>query len=224
MATLEFSFYKNIMIEYYKNLSVESLFYINDNGLVCLEEWRDIPGFIGFYQASNLGRIKILKRKMDSVFYKNRFTSEKIKKQCLSKQNYLCVSTVNSKKEQIVFNVHVLVGMAFLGHYRCGYVQIIDHKKPHLRHVNRPFNLQVITQRENSSKDKINKTSIYTGVFKRKDRRTWVSSIRINKDKIIIGNYLEEIDAYKSYCIALDNIKYYKGDKKAFRNLIKSLL
>ena len=47
------------MIEYHKNLSLELLFYINNEGLVCYEEWKDIPGYEGIYQVSNLGRIKI---------------------------------------------------------------------------------------------------------------------------------------------------------------------
>ena len=51
------------MIEYWKNLDLRDLFYINDDGLVCCEEWRDIIGYEGYYQVSNLGRVKSLKFK-----------------------------------------------------------------------------------------------------------------------------------------------------------------
>ena len=54
------------MIEYYKNLSLESLFYINDEGLVCMEEWRNIIGFENRYQVSSLGRVKSLGRRIKS--------------------------------------------------------------------------------------------------------------------------------------------------------------
>ena len=46
------------MIEYWKNLDLRDLFYINDDGLVCCEEWRDIIGYEGLYKISNLGRRK----------------------------------------------------------------------------------------------------------------------------------------------------------------------
>lgn len=212
-------------MEYYKNLDLKDIIYFCEfENTEKVEEWRDIPMFLGIYQASNLGRIKILKRNINSEFYKNRFTCEKIKKQSLSKQDYLCVSTTDLDKKKSTFNVHVLVGMAFLGHIPCGYNSVIDHKNTSFRYVNRPYNLQIISQRENSSKDKKNKTSIYTGVFKRKNRDSWVSSIRINKDKIIIGYFKKEIDAHKAYCIALKNIEKYNGNKNNFRNLIKKIL
>lgn len=44
-------------MEYYKNLSLEDLFYINDDGLICCEEWKDIIGYEGLYRISNLGRV-----------------------------------------------------------------------------------------------------------------------------------------------------------------------
>jgi hypothetical protein len=50
------------MIEYYNNFDLNPLFYINDEGLVCLEEFKNIPNWIGFYQISNLGRVKSLER------------------------------------------------------------------------------------------------------------------------------------------------------------------
>lgn len=50
------------MIEYYKNLSLENLPYINEEGLICWEEFRDIPQYEGLYQVSDLGRVKSLAR------------------------------------------------------------------------------------------------------------------------------------------------------------------
>ncbi|MGC8718421.1 MAG: NUMOD4 domain-containing protein [Thermodesulforhabdaceae bacterium] len=42
--------------------AIASSFTINES-----EIWKDIPGYEGRYQASNLGRIKSLKRKVRSV-------------------------------------------------------------------------------------------------------------------------------------------------------------
>ena len=56
------------MIEYYKNKSLESLFYVNEFGLVCQEEWKDIPNYEGLYQASDLGRIKSLSRYVNNSY------------------------------------------------------------------------------------------------------------------------------------------------------------
>ena len=52
------------MIEYYKNLSLENLFYIDENGIVQEEEWKDIPNWEGMYQCSDLGRVKSFGRKV----------------------------------------------------------------------------------------------------------------------------------------------------------------
>ncbi len=46
-------------MEIYENLSIESLHN---------EEWRDVVGWEGFYQVSNLGRVKSLSR---SIVYKD---------------------------------------------------------------------------------------------------------------------------------------------------------
>ena len=156
MATLEFSFYIYVMIEYYKNLSLEPLFYINDKGLVCLEEWRDVPGYSGYYQVSMLGRIKSLGN--------NKFKTIKIMKCSISGDRYasVCFSKNGIKHRN---GVHVFVAMAFLNHVPCGHKIVVDHKKNENSLDNSIFNLQIITHRENDSKDSKNKTG-HVGVVK----------------------------------------------------------
>jgi len=91
-------------MEYHKNLSLESLFYINDDGLVCCEEWKNIVGFEDLYSISNLGRIK-------GKSYHNG-TDERILKQN-PKNGYLQIALYKNKK-YFYFSVHRVVAIAFI--------------------------------------------------------------------------------------------------------------
>ena len=95
-------------MEYYKNLSLEDLFYINDDGVVCCEEWRDIPDYVGKYKGSTLGRLKTTKR---SFVRKNGSiisVKERIRRQT-NQDGYLKVKLINS-----TFLVHRLIGVTFI--------------------------------------------------------------------------------------------------------------
>lgn len=128
-------------MEYYKNLDLEDLSYVNEDGLNCREEWRDIAGYKNMYMVSNLGRVKSLKM--------NRC---KILKQSTSSKKYLSVG-LSKNGNAIPFLTQILVSIAFLNHTPCGFKRVVDHKDNNP--LNNIFsNLQVITVRENSSKDR----------------------------------------------------------------------
>ncbi len=84
------------------------------------EIWKDIPNYEGIYQASNLGRIKSLKRKV-KIFYtklnKEAFKTQKerILKPRKSKLGYLDVCLCVDNKTKLEF-VHRLVALTFLEH------------------------------------------------------------------------------------------------------------
>ncbi len=153
------------MIEYWKNKSLESLFYINENGLVCQEEWKDIPDYIGRYKASDLGRIMSVfgKRKGKSGFFTK--MPIKILAQAINKDDrpHLTLFNESGRKNWIVSN---LITLAFKNHVTKGYVRITDHKN-NIPYDNRLANLQIITTRRNTSKDKQSETG-FTGVYKDK--------------------------------------------------------
>lgn len=77
-----------------------------------IEEWRDIKGLEGFYQVSNLGRVKSLERS-----YKRGNVSclqkELIMKQSLLKRGYYQI-TFFYQKNKIRKTVHRLVALAFI--------------------------------------------------------------------------------------------------------------
>ena len=78
------------------------------------EIWKDIPSYEGFYQVSNLGRVKSLQRKCKSKSGL-RLVGEKIRKPNLKKTGYLQIS-LNKNGIKKHHRVHQLVAMAFLNH------------------------------------------------------------------------------------------------------------
>ena len=216
-------FLNYIMIEYYKNLSLESLFYINEDGLVCQEEWRDIPNYEAIYQVSNLGRVKILKRQRFCKL-NNSFSSYKpmIKKSFIEGGGYLQVM-LSKEGSFKFFKIHKLLAMLFLNHVPSGYNEIVDHKN-NIKIDNRLENLQLITNRHNLSKDKKG-VSKYTGVCWDKKGKKWKAQISKNKITVHIIFTEDELLAKKAYEIALKNLFLFKGDNRSeFREKIKNML
>ena len=81
------------------------------------EVWKDIPGYEGLYQASNLGRIKSLSKKLwngHGYFY----SKEKILKPGLSsnkEENKRRLMVVLCKDVKKTWSVHKLIAITFLG-------------------------------------------------------------------------------------------------------------
>lgn len=76
------------------------------------EEWKDIPGFEGYYQVSNLGRVKSLSKtfRNPSGYFK---TQERILVPFLVASGYPCLSLVKNKTKRRCY-IHRLVGTAFI--------------------------------------------------------------------------------------------------------------
>ena len=71
-----------------------------------MEEWRDIKGYEGLYQVSNLGRVK-------SFNYKGHKGYEGILKPKLDSRGYDMVGLYRNNKRSF-FNIHRLVAQAFI--------------------------------------------------------------------------------------------------------------
>lgn len=107
------------------------------------EIWRDIPEYEGFYQASNLGRIKSLER-IDALGHR---LKEKILKPGIIRNGYYQIQLC---KQSIVkaYMVHRLVWEAFNGSITEGLqVNHINEVKTD----NRLSNLNLMTAKENSN-------------------------------------------------------------------------
>jgi hypothetical protein len=188
------------MIEYGKNKSLESLFYINENGLVCQEQWKDIPNYVGYYQASDLGRVKSLKRLVKRKNNSDLTVKEKILNLNYEKDFYYRITASKNGNKTETLKVHQLVAIIFLGHVPCGNKTHVDHIN-NIKTDNRVENLQIISNRENATKDRINKSG-YTGVVSSKKR--FRVGIGINKESIYLGTFDTKEEANNQYLKALN--------------------
>ena len=174
-----------------------------------MENWKDIKGYEGYYQVSDLGRVKSIERKVKSRgSYRN--IKEKILKQSKGNCDYLKVGLYKEGSLK-TFQIHILVAMTFLNHTPCGFKLVVDHIDNDKLN-NKLSNIQIVTNRENSTKDKKGGTSKYLGVSYSKKNRNWVSMIYVNNKATYLGAYDTEERASIAYQFALtqlDKLKEY---------------
>ena len=127
------------------------------------EIFKTIPDFSD-YQVSDLANVKSIK-----------FGKERILKQNENGHGYLTIDLCKNGKKK-TFKIHVLMMIVFKNHVPNGHKFVIDHKKG-IKTDNLEINLQIISTRENCSKDKKNGTSKYVGVHFKKQTKRWSSNI-----------------------------------------------
>lgn len=162
-----------------------------------MEIWKDIPGYEGLYQASSFGNVKSLKFSGGN--------KEKVLKPSVDSHGYLRVDLCrdgNAKNRRI----HQLVAECFLDHKTDGTQKIVIDHINNIKTDNRAENLQLTTNRNNTSKDKKDYTSQYTGVCWFKQTSKWKASIRINGKSNHIGYFTCEIEASNAYQLALKEL------------------
>ena len=161
------------------------------------EVWLPIKSYDGFYEISDLGRVKSLERFINNMFGTKTKIKERFLKFNPDGKGYLnCRLYKNGVGK--TFKIHQLVAIAFLNHTPCGFKLVVDHIDNNPLN-NRLDNLQLITNRENSSKDRKGGTSKYIGVSLASGRKTWLASIRINGKNKYLGYYKTEIEASNAY-------------------------
>ena len=141
-----------------------------------IEVWKEIPGFKN-YQVSNLGNVK-------SLNYRK------------TKKNKVLSKYLNSRGRSSL-NISVLVAKAFLNHKPNGGKIVVDHIN-NIKTNDHLYNLQVITQRENSTKDRKG-SSKYVGVHWSNSNNKWQSTIYINGKYKYLGTYKSEPKASQAY-------------------------
>ena len=156
------------------------------------EIWKDVPNYEEDYMVSSRGRVKSMK-----------LNKERILKPGLS-NSYLQLRLCREGKIK-TFTVHKLVAMAFLGHVPCGFKLVVDHIDGN-RTNNNLSNLQIITNRENTSNNKKGGSSKYVGVSLHKPSDKWISRIQINDKQKHLGTFKTEIEAHNAYQEALKNL------------------
>ena len=151
-----------------------------------IEIWKDIKGYEGLYQVSNLGRVKSFKNNKQMI----------LKTPPDSHGYYKCNLHLNGNKKS--FNVHKLVAMAFLNHKPKGHKIVIDHINGDKLN-NKVDNLQLISNRQNTSKDRKGGSSKYVGVAWYKPLNKWRVHIRIDGRVKHLGYFIDELAAAKAY-------------------------
>ena len=109
------------------------------------EKWRDIKGYEGLYQVSNLGRIKSLPKK---IKMRNQYTEiEMILKPVKDKYGYYHITLCKEKEKNKSRQIHRLVAETFIPNLQ---------NKPQINHINgiktdnRIENLEWVTAKENT--------------------------------------------------------------------------
>lgn len=109
------------------------------------EIWKDIEGYEGLYQVSNLGRVKSLERVVSRSDGRTQKVSDKIRKSYLDDDGYprLSLSREGAKK---TVKIHRLVAQAFI--YRKAGASEVNHLNGN-KQDNSVSNLEWVTSEEN---------------------------------------------------------------------------
>lgn len=171
------------------------------------EEWRDIPGYEGYYQVSNLGRVKSF-----------HLCGEHILKNTKSVLGYYLVNLCKEGKSKTK-TIHRIVASAFIyGYSENIEIDHIDKVKTN----NNIENLRLATSAQNSANiaKKQGTSSKYKGVSFNKNAGKWHAQIRHNGKRKHIGYFNNEIDAAVEYDKMANKLK----GEYAYTNKLSGLL
>lgn len=117
------------------------------------EQWEWVPGYEGYYQVSNMGRVKSVGRIVYDKSGRTRKLKGRILKPRTQRNGYkLAVLSRDNKIENML--VHRLVATVFIGKHSQE-MQYVNHKNFN-RADNRAQNLEWCTQKENIQHARIN--------------------------------------------------------------------
>ena len=162
------------------------------------EIWKPIPDYEGLYEITLEGKVR-------SLNYLGRKGKIQEMKPGLINE-YLGVRLSKEGRRKL-FGIHQLLAITFLGHTLNGHTLLVDHINNNPLD-NRLDNLQIISNRENTTKDK--KRNLPTGVCfipgegklstKRYQVRIWIEG-----EKKYIGTFSTPQEASQAYQNALKN-------------------
>lgn len=167
-----------------------------------LEIWKDIEGFEGSYQVSNLGRVNSL--------HSNRSNQGGILKPKPHPQGYLCVNLYSNKKRKTEL-VHRLVALAFVD----GDKSLMTNHKDGVKTNNHYLNLEWCTQSENVQHAHDTNLIPTSGAKGSKNGRAKVTEQIVVEIRLLKGTMpVKDIcERYKISVSSVERIIYNKGWK-----------
>ena len=161
------------------------------------EEWKDILGFEGRYQISNLGRVKSL-------------VSERILKECQSSNGYMrvCLCGADGHKNM---SVHRMVADAFISNPNdLPQVNHIDENKQN----NRVDNLEWVTSKQNINHG----TSLARRSYHQRYTQSGKKVVhQYDMEGNLIGTFISIREAARHYGIDRTGIQHCCTNKKGFK-------
>ena len=112
------------------------------------EIWKDIKGYEGLYQVSNIGRVKALPRERINHTGGRWIQPEKIMATTLNKDGYECVSLTNINHKRKTERIHRLVAITFIDNPNG--LPEVNHINC-IRHDNRIENLEWVSREDNNT-------------------------------------------------------------------------
>lgn len=110
------------------------------------EEWRDIAGYEGYYQVSNLGRVRSLDRYVPHKTFGQQFRKGGLMATHITNAGYISVNLCKNNKYKS-FDIHRLVALAFIG---CGGSEMEVNHKDENKQNNIVDNLEWVTKSQNN--------------------------------------------------------------------------
>ncbi len=152
-----------------------------------IENWKTIPGYEGLYEVSSFGHVKSLE------FYRSKRGSLKPSVDMFGYERVVLYKQAEPK----TFQVHRLVGVAFLGVKENDKIDHMDGNPGN----NSLLNLRVATQAENTRNSRKHRdgSSQYKGVSWDKQMKRWRVRICVNYKKVFQKLFLDEAEAARAY-------------------------
>lgn len=161
-----------------------------------MEIWKDIQGYEGYYQVSNLGKVRSLTREVKRLDSKKGFYESRILKLAKDQKGYLRVVLTKESKRK-TFKVHRVVCDHFLPDSIDGKeINHLDGDKTN----NALYNLEICSSSQNAIH------AIKTGLRK---------SVKLNESKVleIRSSYLSDFDLADKFNVTVSNIRHVKNFK-----------
>lgn len=180
-----------------------------------METWKDIRGYEGLYQVSNLGRIRSLGRVCNA---KNNSTSkkrERILTQEITVFGYCRVRLFDLEGKAKHYATHRIVAQEFIGNID-GYE--INHKNE-IKTDNRVENLEIVTSKQNCNHGTRNKRLSEKNTA---NKALWCKGVvQKDKDGNVVAEYDSRLDVERKTGISNREIsRVCNGKRKTHKGFI----